>query len=136
MNVNNTVYNFANASTTLLGREVTGISAISWESEKEMEYNIGANGKSVSLSQGAERSSASITLHGYEINAIRKLIPNQKLWDLPLFDIVVIFGDDATAMQTVVIRNCKFSKDGASLSASELSDEFEFELKCSEIINR
>ncbi len=132
--INGTRHSWADVKVNLLGRTVTGITAISYEDKQEKVNNYGAGVNPVSRGIGKYEASAKITLHAYEVEAIQRAIPGKRLQDIEPFDIEVVFmpkGSDTLVSHT--IRNAEFTSNKRELKQGDTVIEIEFELIVSHI---
>lgn len=133
--VNGVRHSWADIKVNLLGRTVTGISAISWEEKENKANNYGAGQYPVSRGRGRIEPTAKMTLHAYEVNAILKALgPGKKLIDVGMFDITVAYleaGSDGII--THVIRNAEFLGDKRDVKSGDTHIEQEYDLICSHI---
>jgi len=134
-NINGTRHAWASIRTNILGRTVTGISAISYEDTQNKANNYGAGEFPVSRGMGKYEAKASITLHSYETDAILATMgPGKRLTDIAPFDIVVTYlptGNDGLVNH--VIRNCEFTGNKRDVKTGDTGIETQFELIVSHI---
>lgn len=118
----------------LLGRTVTGVSAISYDDNTDKGNNHGAGQFAVSRGEGNYTAKCKIKLHKYEVDAILKSIPGSRIQAIPEFDVVVSYvpkGQDLAI--TDVIRNCEFTNNGVDVKQGDTVIETEYELIISHI---
>ena len=133
-NINGTRHSWADIKVNMLGRTVSGISAVSYEDKQEKVNNYGAGVNPVSRGIGKYEASAKITLHAYEVDAIQRAIPGQRLQDIGSFDITVVYmpvGSDTLVTHT--IRNCEFTSNKRDVKQGDTVIEVEFDLIVSHI---
>jgi hypothetical protein len=119
----------------LLGRTVSGITAVSYEEKQEKVNNYGAGVFPVSRGLGKYEASAKITLHSYETDAILKSLgAGKRLVDIAPFDMVVTFmAEGSDLLVTHVVRNCEFTSNKRDLKTGDTVIETEFDLIVSHI---
>lgn len=92
----------------LLGRDVEGITEVSYNDKKEKENAYGAGGYPVGRGEGNYSAKASITLLVEEEMAIQKSLPRGKrLDDIAPFDVLVEYEYEGVLYRDR-IRNCEF----------------------------
>ena len=133
--INGTRHSWADVKINILGRTVSGISAISYEDKQEKQNNYGAGVYPVSRGIGKYEANAKVTLHAYEAEAINKALGvGKRLQDVPMFDIIVSYlpvGSDG--LVTHVIRNCEFTNNKRDIKQGDTVIEVELELITSHI---
>jgi hypothetical protein len=133
--INGTRHSWASITINLLGRIVTGVSAISYEEKQEKKNNYGAGIFPVSRGLGKYEASAKITLFSYEVDAILKTIGlGKRLIDIEPFDIVVTYmpvGSDLLVNH--LIRNAEFTNNKRDIKQGDTVVETEFDLVISHI---
>ena len=133
--INGRAYDYAQIVATVLGTVFPSISAIEYGETQEKENNFGAGDRPVSRGHGAKNATCKLTLSMNDIEAIRRAIPTGSLLDVPAFDIVVTFLNEALPV-THVVKNCEFTNDMVSGAQNDKDLKTEFELIPSHIIWR
>ncbi len=133
--INGNRYAWGNVNVNILGRTVTGITAISYEEKVEKKNHYGAGNMPVHRGIGNYEASAKITLFSYEVDAIlRAAGPGKRLTDIPPFDITVSYIPDGTdTLVTHVIRNAEFTGNKREVKQGDTAVEVELELIVSHI---
>lgn len=133
--INGIRHSWASIKVNLLGRTLTGITAISYEETQEKANNYGAGIFPVSRGYGKYEAKGSITLHSYEVDAIiRALGPGKRLIDIAPFDVVITYmpqGSDT--LVTHVLRNCEFTGNKRDLKTGDTVIETQLDLIMSHI---
>jgi len=133
--INGTRHSWASITVMLLGRLVTGITAVRYEDSQVKENNYGQGIYPVSRGLGKYEAKAALTLHSYEVDAILMALgPGKRLNDISPFDIVVSYlptGSDI--LKSHVIRNAEFTTNKRDVKQGDTVIETEFELICSHI---
>ncbi len=132
--INGKRYDWGNIKANMLGRTVTGITAINYEEKVEKKNYYGAGRYPVHRGYGNYEASAKVTLYDYEVEAIQRALgPGKRLTDVPAFDIVVSFMDNSGQVVTHVIRNAEFTGNKRELKQGDSTFEIELELIVSHI---
>ncbi|MFN4124138.1 MAG: hypothetical protein ACK4GL_12640 [Flavobacteriales bacterium] len=133
--INGTRHSWGSIKLNILGRLVTGFTAISYEDSQEKENVYGGSNYPVSRGKGKYEAKASITLLKYEVDALQAALPPGKgLQDIPAFDIPVVYipeGQDG--LVTNVIRNAEFMSNKREWKSGDAFTEVELELIVSHI---
>lgn len=133
--INGIRHSWASVKVNLLGRTVSGITAIKYDDKQEKVNNYGAGIYPVSRGYGKYEASASITLHSYEIDAIQRALgPGKRIQEIPPFDIVVSYlASNTDQVVTHVLRNCEFTSNKREVKSGDTVIEVEIELILSHI---
>lgn len=133
--INGIRHSWASIRVNLLGRTVTGITAIKYDDKVEKVNNYGAGNMPVSRGYGKYEASASITLHHYEIDAIQRALGiGKRIQDIPPFEITVSYlADNTDQIVTHVLRNCEFTSNKREVKTGDTVIEVELELILSHI---
>lgn len=132
--INGIRHSWASIKCNVLGRTVTGITAINYEDKQEKTNNYGAGIYPVSRGLGKYEATASITLHAYETEAIQRSIGvGRRIQDIAPFDIVVSYINDSDQLVTHVLRNCEFTNNKRDVKQGDTVIEVEHELIISHI---
>jgi len=128
--INGIRHSWASVNVSLLGRIVSGITAVSYEEKQDKKNNYGAGIFPVSRGLGKYEASAKITLHSYEVDALLKSLgPMKRLIDIAPFDLVVTFmAEGSDMLVNHVIRNCEFISNKRDVKSGDTVIETEFEL--------
>jgi len=117
-----------NVTARILGRDLEGITEISYSDEQEIEPVYGAGRMPIGKGFGRYKAQASITLTAEErIALLESLPPGMRIQDIPDFDIVVSFEYN-NRVYTDVIRNCSFKNDGVEVKEGDSKMTYKFEL--------
>lgn len=127
--VNGTAYSWSQISCNILGRDVAGITSISYGESQEMENNYGAGNRPVSRGYGKIEATASVTLDMVEVESLQQIAPNGRLQDIPEFDIIVAYVPSGQA-RTVThrIHNCRFKSNKREVEQGAMNISVELEL--------
>jgi hypothetical protein len=128
--INGIRHAWGSVKVNILGRTVSGITAISYEEKQDKVNNYGAGIFPVSRGLGKYEASAKITLHSYEVDAIVKSVGiGKRLVDIAPFDIFVTFMPEGSdQLINHVIRNCEFTSNKRELKTGDTVIETEFDL--------
>ena len=122
-----------NVKLVMLGRQVEGITALSYKDNQEKENVYGAGSMPVGRGSGNYKAEASITLLKEEVNALLMALgPGKRLTDIEPFDIPVIYEYDGLVMKDV-IRNVEFTDNGVDVKQGDKSIATQYTLITSHI---
>lgn len=117
----------------MLGRQVEGITALSYKDSKEKDNIYGASEFPVGRGEGNYKAEASITLLKEEVNALQLALGSGKrLTDIEPFDIPVMYEYKGLVMKDV-IRNVEFTDNGVDVKQGDKSIATQFTLLPSHI---
>ena len=132
--INGTRHSWASIRCNILGRTVTGITAISYDDTQNKENRYGAGIYPDHRGLGNYEASCSFTLYAYETEAIQKSLPaGKRLQDIAPFDIVVSFVNESNETVTHTIRNAEFTNNKRDMSQGDTGIEVEHEMIVSHI---
>lgn len=135
--INGVQYSWASIKINMLGRTVTGITAVTYGQDREKIDNFGAGDQPDHRGYGPRKAKADITLYQYEVDAIIAAARNQgiqDILDIPPFDIVVVYQATATGpARTDVIRNCEFITNTLDVKQGDMKSEQKMPLITSHI---
>lgn len=118
----------------IMGRDVEGITALSYKDSEEIENVYGAGKYPIGRGRGNYSTEASITLIKEEYDAIQAaLSPGMKLSDIEPFDITVEYALPDGRVLKDRIRNCQFTGRGVEASQNDKSLALQSDLICSHI---
>lgn len=108
-----------NVTVVLLGRELEGITELSYSDAVEMENVYGRNGMPIGRAEGNYGAKTSITLYMEEIIALQhSLPPGRRIQDIEPFDIIVHYDYNNYIFKDV-IRNCQFTDNGVEVKQND-----------------
>ncbi|MGV4379354.1 hypothetical protein ACQ1Q1_10350 [Ornithobacterium rhinotracheale] len=117
----------------LLGRDVVGISELSYSDTTKKENAYGAGNMPVGRTEGNYEAKASITLYKEELDAITKSLPSGKrLQDIEPFDIIVLY-DKKGEIRKDRINYCEFTGNSVEVKQNDGSISVKCELIVSHI---
>ncbi|AFL98376.1 hypothetical protein [Ornithobacterium rhinotracheale] len=117
----------------LLGRDVVGISELSYSDTTKKENAYGAGNMPVGRTEGNYEAKASITLYKEEVDAITKSLPSGKrLQDIEPFDIIVLY-DKKGEIRKDRINYCEFTGNSVEVKQNDGSISVKCELIVSHI---
>lgn len=131
--INGNLYSWADLRVLIGGVPLTGITAIKYADEQEIENVYGAGRYPVGRAKGKITCTASITLLIDEVQAIAKNSRTGRLQDIDPFDIQVSYLPDETDKITHhTIHDCQFKKTDIEWGRDDSKGkEVELELICS-----
>lgn len=122
-----------NVTVNLLGRDLEGITELSYSDETEKENAYGAGNMPIGRGVGNYSAKTSITLFKEEITALQlSLGPGKRLQDIAPFDIIVQYEYNGF-MCIDRIRNCEFQGAGIEVKQNDKIIANKFELIVSHI---
>jgi hypothetical protein len=130
--INGKTYGWVNTTINVLGRDVTGIMAMSYSEEKEMEDIYGAGNRPIARGEGKIKAEASMTLLSEEVIALQQASGGDILSIEP-FDLIVKYRQ-GTKMVTDIVKNCQFLSNKRDLKEGDKSISVELKLITSHII--
>ncbi len=132
--INGVRHSWGEVKIIILGRTVTGISAISYDDKQDKKNHYGAGNMPSHRGKGRYEASAKVTLYDYEVDAIqRSLGVGKRLQEISSFDVVVAFAGEDDIIVTHVIRNCEFMDNKRDLKEGDTTFTVELGLLPSHI---
>ena len=130
--INGKAYEYADIIVSLLGVPTPSVSSISYTEEQDSKLNFGTGNRAVSYGSGTIQGKGDIEIAMNDSEAIRDIAPNGSFLKLPLFDIVVIFGNPQKLIKHI-IKNIKFTNDGVSGATGDVDMKMKFSFISPEI---
>lgn len=131
--INGKSYEYADVTLLVLGIPIIGTTAIEYGEVANTE-NIYATGRfPVSRAYGTVEPTAKITLLMEEVMNIVAASPNGRLYEIPMFDIVVTYTDASLIPVTHKLRNCQFKNNTIGATTGDTSIPVELDLVISHI---
>jgi|SRR5690606_4293183 len=127
-----TMQGWNNITVNLFGRDIEGISGVSYTDTESKENVYGAGKYPVGRSRGNYEAEASLTLYKEEADALREASP-VRLQEIAPFDVVVQYADNEGNIKKDILRNCEFTNDGVEVEQSDGSISTEYTLILSHI---
>jgi len=131
--INGQAYSWSQITLNVLGVQVAGFEAISYEENQEMVDNYGGGNRPVSRGLGRIETTGSVTLHMEEVEALQTAAPNRRLQAIPEFDIVVAFLPDNGNIVIHTLKNCRFKTNKRDMTEGDTKVAVEIELQISHI---
>lgn len=131
--INGKLYDWADIVTTIAGVPVTGIVAIEYSDDQEVEVKYGAGRYPVGYGKGRIKPTAKITLYQEEVEAIQAQSVNGRLQDIAPFNINVIYMPDSGIVKTDKLRNCMFKNNKRNWKEGDTGKPVELDLLLSNI---
>ena len=130
--INGVQHSWAQIRMNILGREVTGVTKISYDDKDTYENNYGAGDLPDHRGKGNYEAKASIELYGYEVNAIQKAAKAaglSRMQKIAPFDITVSWLPDGNAaLVTDIIKDVQFMTNARDISQGDTSVKVPLEL--------
>ncbi len=134
--INGREYGWGDISSIIGGVPVTGIVAVKYEEEQEKENVYGSGRNPVSRGYGRVKSTASITLLGSSVMALKAQAPKGQLHRIAPFTIVVMYQPDNAPMVIHHLKNAEFLKTSFDWKEGDMKKEVELELIISHIVDK
>lgn len=131
--INGKLYDWADIVTTIAGVPVTGIVAIEYSDDQEVEVKYGAGRYPVGYGKGRIKPTAKITLYQEEVEAIQAQSVNGRLQDIAPFNINVTYMPDSGIVKTDKLRNCMFKSNKRNWKEGDTGKTVELDLLLSNI---
>jgi hypothetical protein len=130
--INGKAYEYADIIVSILGVPTPSVSSISYTEEQESKLNFGTGNRAVSYGSGTINGKGDIEISMNDSEAIRDVAPSGSFLKLPLFDIVIVFGNPQKLV-THTIKNVKFTNDGVSGTTGDTDMKMKFSFITPEI---
>jgi hypothetical protein len=119
--INGFMYAWESVEVMIFGTiPLTGILAIDYDEEQEMENNMGAGPFPIGQSVGNFKYTGNIELYKEEIIALQALAPQGKIQMIPPFTIKIVYGGTPEAVVIDTLTNCRFKKNPFSVKSGDL----------------
>lgn len=123
-----------NITVNILGRDVVGITELSYSDTTKKENAMGAGNMPVGRTEGNYEAKASITLYKEEVDAIQKSLPKGKrLQDIDMFDIIVEYQLKNGQVIKDIINGAEFTGKAIDVKQGDGSIAHKLELIISDI---
>lgn len=116
--INGKAYSYVDITATALGGAFPGMKTIDYEVIQEKPNNWGTSVEPVSRGKGKKDPSGSLQLSMNDIEALRDAAPNGSLLDIPMFNLILVFGNPQKPV-THILENLEFTNDGGSGSEDD-----------------
>ncbi len=126
--INGMMCSWADVVVVIAGVPITGITAIDYSDEQEVENKYGAGRYPIGRAKGRITPSAKITLYKEEVDTIEAQSVNGRIQDIAPFDVIVQYIPDSGVLVTDKIRNCSFKANNRSLKEGDNATEVELDL--------
>ena len=130
--INGRAYDYTQITAIVLGVPLAGITSINYTEEQEKTNNMGAGNRPVSRGKGAIDASGSIDISMNDVEAVRDAAPSGSLLQIPMFDIVVVFGNPQKPV-THVLKNVEFTSDGVESTQGDTDITRTFDIVISNV---
>ncbi|TWP31233.1 hypothetical protein ETU08_01770 [Apibacter muscae] len=106
-----------NVTVNLLGRDVVGITSLTYKDNHEKVNAYGAGRMPVGRGYKKYSAEASITLYKEEVDALKAaLVPGARIQDIAMFDITVEYARPSGYIQRDRVYNAEFTNDGVEIT--------------------
>jgi hypothetical protein len=121
--INGLLYSWADIRIILLGRDITGITAIDYSDSQTTKAVYGRGKKRVGRVSGLYEASASITLEMSEVEALNLSVPSgTSIYDIAPFDVTVVYVNAEQRLVTHILKQCVFTKQDRSSKSGEVKE--------------
>jgi hypothetical protein len=122
-----------NVTLTMMGRDVEGITELSYNDSEEKENAYGAGKMPIGHGSGNYAAECSITLFLEEVTALQQSLgPGQRLTDIAPFDIAVSYEYQSIIYKDR-IRNCEFTNNSREIKQNDKTVSMKFDLIVSHV---
>jgi hypothetical protein len=129
--INGHVFSYTDIQFSIVGQLVSGVTAISYESEREKENYYAAGSEPVGVTYSQRKYSASITMTKQEMDNLKRAAPNGRIEDIPPFDLPVIYVSESGKFTRDTLKNFEFTKVSQDFKTGDKG----LEAKCEAIIS-
>lgn len=133
VNINGQVYEWASAIFNINGVAVSGITAIIYKEDQQIDPVYGAGNRQVGYSSGPITNTGSVTLLMEEVEALQAASPTGRLQDLPEFPIIVQYLTNDGKIANHTLKFCKFKNNGRDIKQGDMSVTATIDLLIGEI---
>lgn len=131
--INGKSYDWGNIVLNIMGVPFSGVTSIEYEEKQDIKNIYGAGNRPVSRGYGAIEATAKITLLAEEVENITLVAPLGNLMNIPEFDVVVMYIDDALLPQKHKLRNVRFANNNRKVKQGDTSIGVDIDLIISHI---
>ncbi len=122
-----------NVTVNLLGRDLEGVTELSYTDETEKENAYGAGNMPIGRGVGNYSAKASMTLYKEEVIALQMALgPGKRLQDIAPFDVIVQYEYNGF-IYVDRIRNAEFSGNGSEVKQNDKTIAYKFDLIVSHV---
>lgn len=127
--VNGIQHSWASISVNMLGRTLTGITAISFGDKRSKENLMGAGDEPIGRGYGnKEYTNPSIEVYGFEVLGLQQACGGD-ITTIPPFEIVVAFKNTPNApLETYILQNCEFLNNLRDMKQGDTSSKVKLDL--------
>lgn len=120
MLVNGYEYSWAQVVMVVAGNVINGVTEINYGHRNNNMDNWGAGIEPVSRTYGKYMTeNCSVTLHMSELEALARVAPNNRIMELPMFDITVSYISNFNTPVVHKLRGVQFLNNGRALKQTE-----------------
>lgn len=128
-----TMQGWTSITVHMMGRDVEGITKISYDDTTTKENVYGMGDKPVGRSRGNYEAKSTLGLFKEEVDAIRNALPaGKRIQDVAAFDIIVQYELDGQIRKDI-IHNCEFTNNAVDVSQGDGTISADHELIVSHI---
>jgi hypothetical protein len=130
--INGRAYDYTQIEAVVLGVPLSGINSINYTEEQDKTNNMGTGNRPVSRGKGPIDSSGSLDISMNDVEALRDAAPNGSLLQIPMFDIVIVFGNPQKPV-VHVLKNVEFTTDGVESTTGDTDITRTFDIVISNV---
>jgi len=127
--VNGRSYDYTNISLVISGIEIFGVKSISYAQTESKQNHYGLSQNVISRGSNTREATCSLEISMIDFSAIQNTAPDKNLLNIPMFDIIVIYGGtNGTNPITHIIKNLEFLDVGVETTLNDTENTRTFEL--------
>lgn len=126
-------YSWANASITVQGEVLYGVTEIKFGQKQEIKHNWGAGSYAVGRGIGNIEATGSITLYAEELKKLIEIAPEGWLPNISPFDIPVTFFNESNQEMNFILRNAQIMNTDVDTKQGDTKVEVTLDLAISHI---
>lgn len=115
-----TMQGWNSVTVNLLGRDLEGITQLSYDDTVTKENVKGAGMHAIGRSVTGYEANASLTIYKEEKDALQLSMGiGKRIQDIAPFDIVVVYEMESGLIQRDIIHNCEFTNNGVEVAQGD-----------------
>lgn len=121
--INGQLYSWSDIRVNLLGRSLVGILAINYSDSQDTKPVYGRGKKPIGRVSGNYQANGDLTLEMGEVEALNLSLPSgSSIYDIPPFDVVVVYTNPEQLLITHVLKGCVFTKQDRSSKSGDVKE--------------
>lgn len=130
--INGIAHSWGSIKMLIMGVPVVGITKLDYKDSQDIEPNMGAGNKPVSVGYGDVKYEGSLTLYAEEVEKLEELSPTGRLQDIPAFPIIVSYSTGGR-IKTHRLNFCLFKENSRGAGSGDKKIEVQLPLFIGEI---